>query len=347
MSWNNVKGVSSAKIWTDNPDMTQAYLFANGNHQVKLTAAVSFTLTDATQSGPTEDEVKTALSLIDFETGAGISRLNTGDKGQYSYVYLPSMPTVIKAIEASDVGSYQYEFDYYVSSDDTINASYASEKVALFLSYTSASGSKVEYNTASGSKSQSYVAVTVYPPKKYDVAGSSSTPVIIHVKDDRLEYSNVVNSGTVSNESVASWSLRIDDGYFRIKSLQSSDAQDSLPFARHAETASGYENGWSMAETFFPSENEVDNGRASYSAYLSITYDDPDDYFFHVNATVHQEANEIIFIYFKADYSNPKNEGFREKEDGTASLTAFDQFGNKFSATVSKTSGGLNITSVI
>lgn len=168
MSWDNVKGVSSAQIWTDNPDMTQAYLFANGNHQVKLTVGLSFTLSNATQPGPTEDEVKAALTLIDYETAAELSHLKIGEKGGYAYVYQPNSPTAIKSLpvrDASNLGAYQYELDYYLSSDSTFNSNYASEKVALLLTYTGSTGTEIDYRTSSGSKSQSYVAVTVYPPK--------------------------------------------------------------------------------------------------------------------------------------------------------------------------------------
>lgn len=351
MSWNNVKGVSSAQIWTDNPDMTQAYLFANGNHQVKLTIGISLTLNEAAQPGPTEDEVKTALSLINFETGAGLSFLKTGNKGGYAYVYQPNTPEKVKSIEAtSDSSAYQYEFDYYLSSDSTINANYASEIVALMLSYTDASGNKIEYYTASGSKSQSYVAITIYPPKKYGIADSASTPVIISKKDDKLTYTNT--SGEIpSNETVSAWSLKIDNGYFRIVSLKSSTSVRSPnPFTRHAtdvsKSGAGYYPIWRTYEAFLPSENRVNQGSTSYDTNLSITYSDYDYTYLTLTAKVYQEPNEIIFIHFSGDIDDSGSSSGFINDIGTASLCVVDQFGNESNIVVSESSSGLSIDNV-
>ncbi|WP_312669959.1 hypothetical protein [Pseudescherichia sp.] len=352
MSWDNVKGVSAARIWTDNPDTTQAYLFANGNHQVKLTVGLSLVLANTTQPGPTEDEVKAALSLIDFNTGAGISHLKTGDKGEYGYVYLPNMPEQIKALPVSDAsnpGAYQYELDYYLSSDSTVNANYASETVALLLSYTDVNGNKIHYQTGSGSNSQSYVAVTVYPPKKYGVAGSSSTPVIIEIKDDQPQCSYSYST-PLQNLAVHTCNLRIDDGYFRIIKFQAdSGTESNNPFYRHGTNVApggiAYDETWETNEGFLPVENKLNQGRVSYKSTLSIIYDDENRYFFNITVPVEQEANEIIFIHFYAIINPPDDTGFDNKID-TASLSALDQFGNKFYIEVGKTNDGFQINSI-
>lgn len=352
MSWDNVKGVSSAQIWTDNPDMTQAYLFANGNHQVKLTVGLSLTLSDATQPGPTEDEVKAALSLVDYETGAGVRFIKTGAKGGYDYVYQPNMPATINVLSASDTsnpGAYQYELDYYVSSDSTINANYASEKVALFLSYINSSGAEVDYNTASGSKSQSYVAVTVYPPKKYGTAGSSSTPVIIALKDDKPNYTNE-QTANESNEKVSIYQLRIDDGYFRIISFQANNTvQSPNPFTRRATNNSsggaGHYPVWVTYEAFLPVQNKINQGAASYDSKLTITYNNNNYAYFSLTVTVNQEQNEIIFIHFYSEINDTSEVGF-VNNTSTASLFALDQFGNELNVIVSEDNDGIKIDSV-
>ena len=350
MSWDNVLGVNSAKIWTDNPDMAQAYLFANGNHQVKLTVGISFVLDDSSQAGPTEDEVKAALSVIDFDTGASLSHLKTGDKGDYSYVYLPNMPMAIQAVEASDAGGYQYQFDYYLSSDSTINANYASEKVALFLSYTDVNGNKIEYNTASGSKSQSYVSITVYPPKKYGTSGSPSTPIIIVLKDDQIPY-RYDYPHRIDDLAVTAWNLRIDDSYFRIVKFQAaSGTQSNEPFYRHGKNVApggiAYDEDWETLEGFIPIENKVNQGCISYESSLPIVYSDSNKYFFKITVTVQQEANEIIFIHFYAVILPSGTPGFDNKTD-TVSLYAYDQFGNKFNIEINKTSDGFEIINVL
>ncbi len=345
MSWDNVKGVSAAKIWIDNPDTTQAYLFANGNHQVKLTVGISFVpVTASDPSGPTEDEVKAALTLIDYQTGAGLSHLKEGDKGEYTYIYQPNLPVEVKSIAASDSIVYQYEFDYYISSDSTINNNYASEQVALLISPPNI----VPYSTDSSSKSQSYVAVTVYPPKKYGIAGSESTPIVISKKDDKSEYSNNSSYGQ-SNEVVSAHSLRIDDSYLRLIKLDSSDAVKSPnSFTRHAKDISkkgaGYYPVWQTYEAYLLSENKINQGSVSYDTNLSVNYSDQYA-FFSVTAKVHQESHEIMFIHFSCDIEDPNEAGFKDKVN-TISLSGFDQFGNKFTAIVSESTSGFNVDSV-
>ena len=352
MSWDNVKGVSTAQIWTDNPDMTQAYLFANGNHQVKLTVGLSFTLSDATQPGPTADEVKAAVSLVDYETGAGVRFVKTGAKGSYDYVYQPNMPATINVLSASDTsnpGAYQYELDYYVSSDSTINANYASEKVALYLSYINSSGTKIDYYTSSGSKSQSYVAVTIYPPKKYGTINSSSTPINISLKDDKA-HTEYDYPHSVDDLTVATWSLRIEDGYFRIINSQAgSDVKSKNPFYRDGVNVApggiAYDELWQTNEGFLPVENKLNQGSISYNSVLDIIYDDKNRYFFTIAVSVTQEANEIIFISFNATIYPPSDTGFDNKHD-SATLSIYDQFGNKSNIEVGKTATGFQINNV-
>lgn len=352
MSWNNVKGVSAAQIWTDNPDMTQAYLFANGNHQVKLTIGVSLTLSNAEQPGPTEDEVRAALSLIDFETAADLSFLKTGDKGSYAYVYQPNMPEKIKAIETtSDSSTYQYEFDYYVSSDDIINANYGSEKVALLLTYTDASGNKIEYYTASGSKSQSYVAVTVYPPKKYGVAGSSSTPVIINLKDDKPKYevtSSAQNTDEIMDSSAETYSMRIDDSYFRIISFQASaDIPSNHPFyidgSSSGEESVGHYR-YASNEAYIPTDNKLNQGYVSYNTILQFDYNGSGGNLITVSISVTQESNELILIKLWGDILF-SNETFSNNHS-TALVCVFDQFGNPLNIQIGMTNGEFDINSV-
>lgn len=346
MSWDNVKGVSSASIWTDNPDMTQAYLFANGTHQVKLTIGVSLSLSG---EGPTEEEVKTALTLIDFETGEELSHLKAGDQGKYLSVYQPNMPAVVKAIETSSSGTYQYEFDYYLSSDSIINANYASEKVALLLSYIDHNGNKIDYQTASGSKSQSYVAVTVYPPKKYGTSDSSSTPVIIKLKNDKPEYkiSNHPNNTVIHDSSVQIYSLIIDDSYFRLISYEaSSDILSIYPFYSYGDMdeMEGDSAEYKANESYFIPENKLNQGRGSYVTQLQFIYNQSKGNVFTIQITTNQEQNELIFInvwsyFYLGDASYSSN-------TGSASFSAFDQFGNQLEIEVTYKDSELKITNI-
>ena len=353
MSWNNVKGVSSAQIWTHNPDMTHAYLFANGNHQVKLTIGISLTLNEATQPGPTEDEVKTALSLINFETGAGLSFLKTGNKGGYAYVYQPNTPEKVKSIEAtSNSSAYQYEFDYYVSSDSTLNANYASEIVALMLSYIDASGNKIEYYTASGSKSQSYVTVTVYPPKKYGTENSNMTLIRLILKDDKLKpqaesYDPNTYSVNLDSAEFETHSLRIDDPYFRLIAISDqSDVTSDYGYYRdgtHENVDAASTQGYFMHDYYLPTGNNLNQGSISFSAHLYVNLNSSAN-IFSFTVDVHQEPNEIILVSYSGhvEFIN----GNFENNHNTFLFTALDQFGNPINIDLGADADGPKINSI-
>jgi len=342
MSWDNVKGVSAAQIWTDNPNMTQAYLFANGNHQVKMTIGLTLTLSNSSQPGPTDDEVKAALSLIDFETGADISYLKIGDKGQYGYVYQPNMPMEIKDLpvsSASNPGAYQYELDYYLSSDETVNASYASETVALLLSYIDVNGKKIDYQTGSGSRSQSSVAVTVYPPKKYGMPDSAMTAVVFNTLNDKPNYTTETSSfiDTFIVHSVQVYGLAIDDSYFRFIGYQSPNTRLSPAQFRQiieSDYSAGDTPGYKLSQGFLLEDNDVKSMGRSYSANVAVMDKDPDTgepngEIACLDVTVYQQVGQIIFINFDVDVSWYNNYGDTLfKESASAKLTAFDQFGN-------------------
>jgi len=349
MSWDNVEGVSSVQIWTDNPDMTQAYLFANGNHQVKLTIGVSLSLSG---EGPTYEEVKTALSLIDFETGAGISHLKTGDKGEYAYVYQPNEVSSVKVLDtdASGTGAYQYEVDYYLSSDSTINENYASEKVALLLTYIDGNGNKIDYQTASGSKSQSYVAVTVYPPKKYGLPNSNSTSVTLSLLDDKPDHKVIDIYQYVQEVSechVKIFKLYIDDSYFRIIYLEGSDEIfTGNPFnIKGSKTTTPYPyDEFRVAEHYICKDNRVNQGTSSYSTQFNFMYNITGINFFTGEVSIYQQPNDIIFLRVWADVY-AINENYSD-HSGSLSFSAYDQFGNKMDIEVKATDDGFTINSV-
>ncbi|SUG13265.1 Uncharacterised protein [Salmonella enterica subsp. arizonae] len=47
----------------------EAFLFVNDNHQILITVGVSLALYETSKAGPTLEEVKSAISLIDNSDG--------------------------------------------------------------------------------------------------------------------------------------------------------------------------------------------------------------------------------------------------------------------------------------
>ncbi|WP_312175145.1 hypothetical protein [Pseudescherichia sp.] len=355
MSWDNVKGVSSAKIWTDNPNLSQAYLFANGNHQVKVTVGLSLTLTNISQGGPTADEVKAALSLVDYETGVALSYLKTGSKGSYGSVYLPNLPMANNAVTASSDIAYQYEFDYYLSSDSTINPSYGSEKVALLLSYTDSSGTKVEYSTASGNKSQSSVAVTVYPPKRYGMSDGNTMPIIFNIVDDQPNFQLLSENTVVIDyypQEMTVYGLRIDDPYFRLTQFEPVSTPESpTAFLQYRINDQSNPNQYLyyVAHSFLLSENNLTTTGTNYTAKCSFVTNQ--NYFLlQYGVSVHQQCGQIMFVRIQTgiQYDNVNvHVGPIADSGGQANFTVFDQFGNSASVDVVKDGDGyLKLSSV-
>ena len=344
MSWDNVTGVSIAYIWTDNPDMTQAYLFANGNHQVKVTVGVSFNLQG---EGPTEEEVKAAIFLLDYNTGAGISHLKSVGQGEYLSVYLPTMPEQPKAIADSNGKAYQYEFDFYLSSDSSINPNFSSENVAVLVSYTNADGN-VEYSTASGSSWQSYVAVTVYPPKKYGMSDSGRTPVSFDVKNSDFQIDFEVVSGWLNHAyepSATLYNLRIDDSYFRFsKFMVTNTPLAPQAFLQH-NIKDDEENDsywYTVSQSFLPQENSLYSSNVEYHAEMMLRSEDGWD-LIKYTAKFDQGGGEILFAQIKQQVvyvKDDKGPGPISNAGGQATLTAYDQFGNPVNIVVQSDGGG-------
>jgi hypothetical protein len=258
------------------------------------------------------------------------------------------------AVTASSDIAYQYEFDYYLSSDSTINANYSSEKVALLLSYTNSSGTKVTYSTASGSKSQSSVAVTVYPPKRYGMSGGSMTPIIFSTVDDQpafrqITYNTVVNHTYSANAII--YGLRIDDTYFRFTKYQTVNTpQSPTPFLQYTDNNLSDNDNYLyyVAHSFLASENNLTTTGTNYTSKLDFIT--ANNYFLiEYGVDVHQQTGQIMFIRFYVGlrYTNYNNDGPIANSGGEAKLTVFDQFGNSASVDVVKDGNGyLKLSSV-
>lgn len=343
MSWDNVTSVYSAKIWTDNPNTTQAHLFANGNHQAKLTVRLIFNVVDANQPGPTQDECKAALSLVDYQTGADLSFLKVGDKGEYTCVYQENMPAAITPLPEADnqmatpPHSGSYEFDLYVSSDSTINANYAAENVALFISFIDASGTEITYNTTANGK-PSYVAVTVHPPKKYAMPGSGLVPFILYEQDSKPHYVKD-DYGVVSKDSIDNmvvYGLRIDDPYFIITHYEASNTASSPTAFRQiiiSNNSEGSQYSYHLVQGYLPLQNNVKEKNYSYTTLLGIegyTSSGATADLTSYNVDIYQMSGVIIFVNIEAEIAwDFYGAGDLVKSSASAKLVVFDQFGNQ------------------
>ncbi|ECO2450627.1 hypothetical protein FY203_22140, partial [Salmonella enterica] len=179
MSWENVAGLSKIQIWAEScssSDGDEAFLFVNDNHQILITVGVSLALYETSKAGPTLEEVKSAISLIDNSDGDALKFLVEGDAGDYISVYDPSHVNAQKINNSN----FQYQFKYYLSSNKTINPNVSSEEVSAKISYKNSDGSFIYDMSSQGDYSiKDYVKVTMFAEKEYGLKGSGKTTVTL------------------------------------------------------------------------------------------------------------------------------------------------------------------------
>jgi len=232
MSWDNVSDIKNIKIWTDYNDSTQGHLFVNDNHQLKLNVGISFTLNSGTTEGPTEDEVKSALSLINNQDSGPLKYLSVVEEGIYTAVYDPYHVSTGPSDDTSNTGDgvYDFIFTYYVTSPFSINAETHAESVALKLvyPYTDAKGDTTEVVKETSAKgnyyTKTYVSVSCYPSMLY--GPSNQNRIALKVTYLKVDSSDIVhlNSGNYTHEDDAfrRYWLYIDHSYFNIFSFDGS-----------------------------------------------------------------------------------------------------------------------------
>ncbi|EML8490113.1 hypothetical protein WAB73_003345 [Salmonella enterica subsp. enterica] len=338
MSWDNVAGVSKFNIWTESNSSSEgdeAFLYVNGLHQVKVTVGLTFSLVDPSASGPTDDEVRSALTLIDNNDGGALKHLVEGDKGSYTTIYDPNHVTVAPGIKDSD---YQYEIDYYLSSNSTVNADNASEEVSVKLIYTDASG--YDYDDDMSEQGQYYekdnVKVTCYAPKKYTTS------------DFSLKRETV--SATWHQTASSSWTdydtylyrFRMSCDYYLLENMNL-DNPSSTVFGSTGDFCLGFKTEktsalkWDSVSDCYGTTDVYGMGEKSYTAKL---YDDQNfsdgysqfsvyDGYHTVN--INQGENEYIFV---STYVTEEQSIGSYHYTGSRSFNAYDQFGNYIEVTI-------------
>ena len=192
---------------------------------------------------------------------------------------------------------------------------------------------------AAGRRSQSSVAVTVYPPKKYGMPDSAMTAVVFNTLNDKPNYTTETSSfiDTFIVHSVQVYGLAIDDSYFRFIGYQSPNTRLSPAQFRQiieSDYSAGDTPGYKLSQGFLLEDNDVKSMGRSYSANVAVMDKDPDTgepngEIACLDVTVYQQVGQIIFINFDVDVSWYNNYGDTLfKESASAKLTAFDQFGN-------------------
>lgn len=330
MSWENVTGVKYINIWTGYSDTTQGHLFVNGNHQLLLTAGITFNLKSGTTEGPTQDEVAQALSLINNQDGGPLKYLAVVDENIYTALYDPNhvqAEPVANPDSAGD-GIYDYTFQWYVNSSTAINKGFWSEGVALKLVYsTDGSNSVVVDTSVHGSSTKANVTVCCYQPVLYGNKGENRINISISSKQvASSDCSDKAGNFNHAGDTFIVYWVYIDDSYFKLFNFDGCTDPDPdvvhQGFYIHKEKSTVE---WDhVFNSFFPN---VKCGAFDFSTQVAVRSGPDQSYPVVVTEqiTVHQQENQITFI---SGFSSAQGLKYAGEVDKRQAVLAYDQFGN-------------------
>lgn len=353
MSWNNVSGIKNIKIWTDFSDSTQGHLFVNDQHQLSLNVGLSFNLKSGTTEGPTEDEVKSALSLINNQDSGPLKYLVLADSaGRFNAIYDPYYPQAVPTADTDPVddGIYDFQFTYIVSSPTSLNAKVYSESVALKLEYTitNSDGTTkqvIQETSAAGSATKTAVVIVCYPSVLYGKSGENRknlTFTSYTVADE--DCWDVEGHFNHSGDRFKVFPLGIDDPYFKIFYFDGGAEPDSSIvhnpyFIRKEYSKVEWDH---IYNSFFPN---IKCGEFDFDVKISVRsdLDDSHDVIVTENITVHQQENQITFL---TGFSSAQSLNHEHNVSDRIYLRVYDQFGNNAYVVVYAGEETVTLTSV-
>jgi len=353
MSWNNVTGIKNIKIWTDYSDTTQGHLFVNDQHQLTLNVGVSFNLNSQNPVGPTEDEVKSALSLINNQDSGPLKYLTQVESaGRFTNIYDPYFPEAVPTAytDPVDDGIYDYQFTYIVTSPTSLNAETYSESVALKLEYTitNSDGTTkevIQETSATGNATKTAVAVICYSSILYGNNGEnrkSLTFTSYTVADG--DCWDVEGHFNHSGDRFMVFPLTIDDPYFKLFYFDGGAEPDSSIvhnpyFIRKEYSKVKWDH---IYNSFFPN---IKCGEFDFDVKISVRSDLDDSHAVIVteNITVHQQENQITFL---TGFSSAESLNHAADVSDRVYLSVYDQFGNNAYVVVYAEEEKVTITSV-
>ncbi|HCL5073664.1 TPA: hypothetical protein N2F43_002957 [Salmonella enterica] len=332
MSWENVAGISKFQIWAEpssSSEGDETFLFVNGNHQVQITVGLSLALWDTAATGPTLEEVKSALTLVNNNDGGSLNHLVTGSKGNYVSIYDPSHVNATQVAETD----FQYEVNYYLSSNTTINANIVSEEVSVKIAYTNSDGTFITDMSQQGEYSvKDYVKVTCYAEKKYGLSGSNKTEIILSEDDNSPEHSFHQSSDYKTDDS-SLWLYRlvISDSYFKIVDINYGENQKI--YGNIQTLAYGYDQSsaamWMYTASVFCPTLLYGVGQKNISDTYQYSVGSVDTIYVQYECVQHN--NEIILLAAEIDIK--RSDSITGHSSSKGGLNFHDQFGNEIKVT--------------
>ncbi|KFC07447.1 hypothetical protein GTGU_01831 [Trabulsiella guamensis ATCC 49490] len=331
MTWKNVSGISKFQIWTEacasSTDGSEAWLFVNGRHQIKVTVGLTLALKIGTTELPSVDEVKNALTLINNKDGGNFKYLVEGSAGTYCKIYEPSHSSLQANLKENN---FHYVFEHYFSSNTSKNPNIASEEISVKLTYTDSDGKLwVNDMSANGDFYQKgFVKVHCLSAKnnKHKLVKNTSQP-----------YYNIFDFSSWNHEDpyVDVYRMTIEDTYFLIQDFSLSPQSwrkkqkgiTCLGLDMYQSDGPKWQN---TTQCFCPT---LDHGLGekwySVDAYV-YKWPDQNDGSYYGNFRIEgytQKAHEIVFFCTTIDYDQRNSNHCVQRP--TARFITHDQFGNE------------------
>ncbi len=357
MSWDNVSGISSIQFFAGTGENTSASLFLNGQHQIPLTVYISFSLTGA-GSGPTQDEVNKAITLIDDKSEKPLS---TSDGDSATPLISSTVANAYTVYYGSGVGKPVVQDDpssfmvsFYVRGSSTATPTDA-PTIALEIKYLD-----IDYKTSSISSGaiKTKVTIDLLSSKDYSKKSdaNSDTPILLTTVDitSSCSYSDqqdtasgivyVWKSTMTIGDSTGTFFLH-DVEYDTSQYTPSMDSQSEIyPIFIYGEKEKSvytwYYN--TYVDTFF--HGMVDN---RWDRNYNFCEGKNDEMFFilgTIKIPSSQSEAEYIWYHVKMEINNTDYSGIKLNQ--SSNLTCNDQYGNTFYVRVTFSENGPSLDTV-
>lgn len=196
-SWDNVRSINKVIVAmgtkTEISSKGGGTLFKNATgsgstleaHCLPVYVGLTFTLNDTTIPGPTDDEVRNAISFVDFNTrqkSTLIDILPSGATTEFLQEYYePQSSETLSVLSDSgtDVYDHNLEFNLYA-----IGSAGEESQIALNIAFTLGDGSMGYFWTGNSQTPQAYLPLNIVPQKKYSMVDVGSVDHGIETIDD-------------------------------------------------------------------------------------------------------------------------------------------------------------------
>ncbi|WP_340617721.1 hypothetical protein [Xenorhabdus entomophaga] len=350
-NWDNVDHIKSVVIGAGDASSynSAGTLFINAAyddnnlveaHSLPIYVGISFTLIND-KPGPTDDEVRAALTWVNSGTGASVSgyldNFPSSVTDTYHQYYYDESSSQLQRSSSNENYDHNLTYSLYAGknalSGETVD-------LALNLTATLSDGTQFIWWSGTGQTPQASLPINFVAAKTYRTTGSESTPIVSQVKNSNPPYTITDSNFNHDHDKVQLWSVFIDDpnGIFVIHDyLEDYNEQYGDTYMTYPNYESK-EKDTVMWDTVYTSGGTwYQIGQKTYDHAYNV-YSGTDgkggNLIFSIKVTIEQSDNEIVFIYAQTNIEHLKDEA---SGNNYPLIHLHDQFGNRAAVSISGT----------